>query len=127
MSYRKSIALNNNWDLAVTTRDDGLKTITTTCDHRMNYQLVRSGLIADRQGREVENPLWIDWGMFLSPESSPYQLLGSMISALIRSFRHVESVDITNGEYNIVDDTLQITNVCFKSDCDTSNTSCVNI
>ena len=126
MSYNKTVALNTDWDLAVTTRDDTLKTITVTCDHRMNYQLVRSGLIADRQGRAIENPLWIDWSTYQSL-NSPFQLLGSMISALISSFEHVESVDISNGEYNIVNDTLQISDVCFKSDCDTSNTTCVNI
>ena len=126
MSYRKSLALNTDWDLAITTRDDALKTLTTTCDHRVNYQLVRTGLIANKLDRAIENPLWIKWDMF-NQLSSPFQLLGSMISALLRSFRHVESVDISNGEYNIVGDTLEITGVCFKSDCDTSKTDCVNI
>lgn len=126
MSYRKSIALNTDWDLAVTTRDDLLKTLTITCDHRMNYQLVRTGLIANKLGRVVENPLWIKWDLF-NRLDSPFQLLGSMISALLRSFEHVESVDISNGEYNIVGDTLEITDICFKSDCDTSRTDCVSI
>lgn len=126
MTYSKTLALNTDWDLAVTQRDDDLFTLTVTCDHRMNYQLVRTGLLSTKLNRPIENPLFLDWSMYRNINSN-FQLLAPMIAALINSFEHISSINLQEAEYELIEDFLIITGICFQSDCDTSNTVCVAI